>query len=423
MMRATLERRFGRVSRSGEVLPQVEGLRCLAIVAVVLFHAELFFSVKSGLSNADAASASVVSWVLQQGHVGVQLFFVISGFVLALPYCRAYLPELPRKAPPPSTRAYFVRRLSRLEPPYLVSLVLCYVGLVLRGRYGAGELLPHLLASSIYMHTVTFGSMSLVNGVAWSLEIELQFYVLLPLLASVLLLPMRRRRFMLGAMIVASLGMNFFIEPGTVANRSILAFLHYFVAGVLFADVVVAQGEIVARSVAWDVVGCVALAATWRLAAHYEDPRLDAALLLAISVVFLSAFFGRTSGTVLSWWPACLLGGMCYSIYLVHYPLISLIGGALLPFRSGHWAVDVLILPALTFVPVVFVSAMFYLAVERPTMAPNWWRRMSSGESIATSWRRSGRGSTQRTIEAAESRRGTDLGSHTHQPIAGEVSG
>lgn len=371
-IRVWLQQRFGRVSRSGEVLPQIEGLRCLAILAVAFFHAEIFFSSKGGLTPAEAASRTPLSWIFQQGHVGVQLFFVISGFVLALPYCRAYLPEIVSKASRPSMRSYFVRRLSRLEPPYLVSLVLCYIGLIVRGRFDAGELLPNLLASSVYMHNLLFGGMSRVNGVAWSLEIELQFYVLLPFLATVLMLPRWRRRSGLGAMIAASLVVNLFVAPGTPANRSVIAFFHYFVTGVLLSDVVLSRQFPVQRSVWWDLAGCGALAATWTLSAHFEDPWIDALLLVAVSLLVYSAFSGRFLRSVFSWWPACLVGGMCYSIYLVHYPLISMIGGMLIPWRTETWSLDVVVFPILTVPLVCMASSGFYLLVERPTMASDW---------------------------------------------------
>ena len=115
------------------------------------------------------------------GFHGVDLFFVISGFILALPFAAHHLAG----APSVSLRKYYLRRLTRLEPPYFVSIFLLLALSIWIHRRAASAILPHLAASLAYLHNVIYGTQSTVIGVAWSLEIEVQFYLLVPLLTLV----------------------------------------------------------------------------------------------------------------------------------------------------------------------------------------------------------------------------------------------
>jgi acyltransferase-like protein len=154
----TLDRLFDRLSRrtaSGRHIPEIDGLRFVAIGLVVAFHAELLLGVAIGRADLGAPFGQVIhhasapaptrSWTVLavlQGRMGVELFFVISGFILALPFIAANL----RGGRPVSLRAYYLRRLTRLEPPYLLALTgFLILALVtgaadrsVLGHYGAG---------------------------------------------------------------------------------------------------------------------------------------------------------------------------------------------------------------------------------------------------------------------------------------------
>ena len=84
---------------------------------------------------------------------------------------------------PVSLRKYFLRRLTRLEPPYIINMVMLAPLVLLINRVPARQVLEHLAASVTYVHNIVYGTGSLINGVAWSLEVEVQFYVLAPVLA------------------------------------------------------------------------------------------------------------------------------------------------------------------------------------------------------------------------------------------------
>jgi peptidoglycan/LPS O-acetylase OafA/YrhL len=115
------------------------------------------------------------------GHFGVNLFFVISGFILALPFAKRAF----NRNAAPDLKSYYLRRVTRIEPPYLLSLIVIF--LIHWDQSGAKEyglrLIPNLIASLFYSHGLVYGRESLISGVTWSLEIEIQFYLLTPLLA------------------------------------------------------------------------------------------------------------------------------------------------------------------------------------------------------------------------------------------------
>src|ERR1700679_2638582 len=117
--------RLRRRTTSGEWLPEIDGLRFVAIASVLLFlmQGQLEHHYALAIHPPFTGFARAVDF----GNRGVPLFFVISGFILALPFARHH----PLAAPAPSLRKYFLRRLTRLEPPYLLNLALVAVGITI----------------------------------------------------------------------------------------------------------------------------------------------------------------------------------------------------------------------------------------------------------------------------------------------------
>ncbi|HEV7929018.1 MAG TPA: acyltransferase, partial [Nitrosospira sp.] len=179
-----LVRLFRRETTSTEFIPVIDGLRFLAIAMVVLFHADAFIKAKSAglaFSEGNAWMRGLTDHFVFMGQ-GVKLFFVISGFILAVPFLRYYLGLSEKK---PILRAYFFRRLTRLEPPYIISTILIFLAIVVTvgSTYPLGTLLASLFASLAYIHTLVFpGQFPFPNAVTWSLEIEVQYYILAPFL-------------------------------------------------------------------------------------------------------------------------------------------------------------------------------------------------------------------------------------------------
>jgi peptidoglycan/LPS O-acetylase OafA/YrhL len=374
-----VDRLLGRLSRrttSGRYIPEVDGLRFVSILLVVLFH------VRSVLGSLGAGHApgfhghGFFDGVLGQGQFGVELFFMISGFILALPFASHRL----KGAPAPNVRRYYVRRLTRLEPPYLLALTACFILLpmVVPGASRVG-LVPHYLAGSAYAHGLIFGNLNPVNPPTWSLEVEVQFYLLVPLLAMLFSAAdprVRRVRIVnvaIGGFAIGTFATRFFGFP----ELTLLSFFQYFLVGFLLADVYLTTWSSAPKQRrSWDVVSFLGWPALFAIAA-WDQPAVTALCFPATAgLVFWAAFRGPVTRAILTNRWVTTIGGMCYSIYLIHYPLMVWLGRAVRPLLGGSFALNVVIL-VLILVPVVLLtSTILFAFVERPCMDPDWFTRL-----------------------------------------------
>lgn len=332
---------LSRKTTSGRFIPEIDSLRFVAIAMVVVYHLAGFVAENDRLARVPDAGRGWFYDAASYGHYGVQLFFMISGFVLALPFATHWLANGKRV----QLRAYFLRRLTRLEPPY----VLCMVGfaaiLIARQRYPVDEILTHLGASLLYLHNLVYANGSLINVVAWSLEIEVQFYCMAPLLAMLYAVrqPVLRRAIILVIFAVTA----FVIAPLTEGRwaLTIAGFLQYFLVGFLAADLYVTVWRHQLHAPLWWRAPQVILRNTW----------------------------------------LATIGGMCYSIYLLHFPLISFVGRETLSLGQRTTPHMHLAVQAIVVLPVVLVaSAVYFFLIERPCMDRRWpqklrdrWRALS----------------------------------------------
>jgi len=378
---------LSRRTTSGQFIPEIDGLRFVSIAGVVLFHLCGYTVVKSKAVHVDGAAANLVALLGSTGHYGVQLFFIISGFVLALPFARHRLLDGPR----PPLRAYYLRRLTRLEPPYIVAMVGVFAVATLHYGASARALAPHLAASLAYIHNLVYGVGSTLNIVAWSLEVEVQFYLLAPLLAMVFVV---RSQIARRLAIVAAIGITVLIQllwPFGVGRLalSLAHYLQFFLLGFLIADLYLVSWQTPSqRERLWDgvgIVGWIALLAVWTLVTNPNVLFLAPAFL-----VFYATFRGRVIRAVFSNVWITTIGGMCYSIYLLHYPLISAVGRHTTPIAShGGFIAHLLVQMALV-VPIVLVaSTIFFVLIERPCMRKDWPQRL--GAWFRTRWPSFGR--------------------------------
>lgn len=365
---------LSRRTTSGQFIPEIDGLRFASIALVVLFHLCGYTVVKGTAGHFGGTADNFVALLGSTGHYGVQLFFVISGFVLALPFARHRLLDGPR----PRLRAYYLRRLTRLEPPYMVAMVGIFVVASLYYGASARVLAPHLAASLTYIHNLVYGTGSTVNIVAWSLEVEVQFYLLAPLMALVFVVPGRSTRRLT---IVAAIAVIVLIQllwplgDGRLA-LSLPHYLQFFLLGFLLADLYLVSWQVPSRrEPLWDalgIAGWVGLIAVWMYVAT------PSVLFLVLAfVVFCATFRGRIARAVLCNAWITTIGGMCYSIYLLHYPLISALGRRTAPIAVHEGFIAGLLVQMALIVPVVLIaSTIFFVLIERPCMRKDWPTRL-----------------------------------------------
>lgn len=342
-------------------MPQIDGLRFIAIMAVLLYHVQGFVMAKSG---AAPGSGGLLQRILGEGSFGVPLFFAISGYILCRPFLGGRDVSLKR---------YFIRRLTRLEPPYLISLGIVFVAKVALLGIVAGELFPNLLASLFYSHNLIYGAHSEVNGVAWSLEVEWQFYLLAPLIFAVVAAARERSRHGL-LLVLAIAGGWAYVACADVDARIALSLMRYFgffAAGMWVAVLDQSHADFGRDSMGFDLLGLLAWTAVgWIL---LEAQSLIGLLPALTAVLLLTGIRGRVFSRVLGWWPVYCIGAMCYTIYLYHFFIVSALGKLLT--ASFEWPASTnfaLLAFGLLAVPVVVAACLLpYLLIERPFMV---WR-------------------------------------------------
>lgn len=351
--------RLARPQPAQEFLPQIDGLRFVAILSVVLYHLQGFAAERFPVAE---SSMTWLQRLMAQGHYGVPLFFALSGYILGRPF----LGERPV-----GLKNYYLRRLTRLEPPYVACLLIIFA-LKLSGTDATfSSLFPSLLASLVYMHGLIYGTASEVNGVAWSLEVEWQFYVLAPLLFA---LVARSRSWLrhAGLWLAMALGgaaYAFDYHDTPRLGISLLHYLGFFAAGAWVA-VLDSANQARVRALRYDAIGLLAWAAIAGCLLHGGGTQ---GLLPALTAIVLwSGLNGTYSARFLGWWPVYCVGAMCYSIYLYHFFVISFLGKVLVAcVGTTITAGQQLLLLPFAVATVMLVCAIPYLLVERPFMV---WR-------------------------------------------------
>ncbi|MEO7767236.1 MAG: acyltransferase [Ferruginibacter sp.] len=362
--------RFRRVTSGQPLLAEVDGFRFLAILPVVLMH--VFTALTRTLPGAKETVPSAVKEVIGTGETGVLIFFVISGFILALPFAKFYL----QQGKPVNLKGYYLRRLTRLEPTYFITMLVFFlVHIVLHTDTGV-SLVKHLLASLSYSHNIIYGKGSLINPVAWSLEVEIQFYILVPLLTRLFLIPSKNLRYgiYLLIMILGPFANGFFHLAHYNLQESIIKFLHYFMAGFFIADLYIC-GQREHRNVYLiDIVGGLSIVGIF-LVEYLGGIKFFSAF--AILLAFYAVLFGKRLRHFFSNPYISAIGGMCYTIYLVHYPLTYLVLKANTRIRTGNLAADYLINLAIFIPLILLICSILFLFIEKPFMYKDWPKRFT----------------------------------------------
>jgi peptidoglycan/LPS O-acetylase OafA/YrhL len=393
-------------AQSGGRLPGIEGLRALAAASILVYHCWLY----SAPSGRPVDLGLLSRFAFRHLPAGVLLFFTLSGFLLYRPLAAAVL----RQAPFPSTRRYLRNRALRIFPAYLVILlvigVLLPAGLMDRSPSGWRELgrLSSdpivLLANAALVQNYFHRSMDSGIGPAWSLAVELVFYLLLPLfgwLAAACARPAATPRgrtwaVLVPVAVVIAIGMSgsvtatYLLPPGSGAwhngvVRSFWSHADLFALGMALAvlRVNLEDGRLGLpswwrKATAAGMVGVTLLTVFLTDRGRIIPPHrgtvvyetlvtLACALLLALVVLPTAKPAPRPALVrLLETRLFIAVGLVSYSLFLLHEPIIRLLqqrgwtmGGA-----RGFW-MNLLVLMVLS----GFLSGLTYRYVERPALS------------------------------------------------------
>lgn len=366
---STLLEKLRRITSGGVYMAEIDGLRFVAIYWVVVWmHTSNFINVKVYDSKFFSPFLSLA--VLEGGY-GVSLFFMISGFILGLPFARHHLLD----GPAVSLKSYYLRRLTRLEPPYLVALIIAFVGLVfILEKFTFSELLPHLLASAVYAHGFIYhGEKSPVLGIAWSLEVEVQFYIIVPLLSFLYRIKKNIVRWAIFLLLILVFtAQTYFNASG--GSYGLQYALHCFLIGMLICDLYVNEVRPKRNANTWYVTGIILLLFLPLFISLYDFPSYLVKHLL-VGLLFYIGLSNDKMKKFFSMQWISIIGGMCYSIYLIHFMVMT----ALLPLLIKIPVTNPNLRFSICFIIIISVvllsGAFFYRLIEQPCMYKYWYKR------------------------------------------------
>lgn len=378
--------KFRRVTSSGGFIAEVDGLRFLAIILVVLYHIRgvfLDYSEKNIEHYNGSFKESFLYPIFYNGNQGVEIFFAISGFILALPFIQQFR----YGGRPISLGNFYIRRLTRLEPPYLLALSLLFLVAVFVNKADFFELFPHYLASFFYIHNLIYDELPKVSSVTWSLEIEVQFYLLTPLIMRIYKWPKNLTR---GVWIGVLLGLPLLQNIWAGELNWLFKFFQYFAVGILLADVYADKESFLYKieSKLYILAGLGLLAGILytnsNISANkssYAEPGLPLFYKMIFPVLvffFFSIVLGNPFWKRVFQFPfVSITGGMCYSIYLLHTGFISALGNKIFKWPvSSDPMIDFLIKSIPIMICIWIVSGIYFLAIEKPCMQKDWHKKL-----------------------------------------------
>jgi peptidoglycan/LPS O-acetylase OafA/YrhL len=150
-------------------LAPLDGLRGIAILLVLWYHVWEISWLPAPLAALQFLPAT--------GFIGVHLFFFLSGFVISYPFIRARVCE----TAPPAWFHFAWRRFIKIVPSYVLSIVVAF-GLGYAQRQHGAPAWQSLLAHLLFIHTWFASTYGSINGVLWTLAVEVEFYLLFPLI-------------------------------------------------------------------------------------------------------------------------------------------------------------------------------------------------------------------------------------------------
>lgn len=357
-----------RVTSSETYLPFMDGIRFFLVFSVVLGHFVDFYEVHTWPVRQEKFYQNLhLDSAFGLPDNCILVFFVISGFILGLPFARSLLSN----SAYPDLKKFYLRRITRLGPPYLLVLTgLFFLNVFVIHRDTFQNTFPHFLASFFYLHNIIFESYPTLNFVFWTLEIEMQFYLIAPLFACVFKIEKIKRRVLLVALVFFLGWLNTWYKPPFI---SIYNYAHYFLAGFLALDLFL--HNTLKKSYVFDVI-CISLVLLIYTGVFKYG---IASTFMMVFLIYLSPLSVLWEKLLTAKW-ITVTGGMCYSIYMLHQPLMAVflnrfMGNEMIV--NSVWG-DFVLRLIVVLLLVTGVSTLFFVLVERPCMKKDWYNHLRS---------------------------------------------
>jgi peptidoglycan/LPS O-acetylase OafA/YrhL len=324
-------------SAKQDYFPVIDLLRGLAAIMVCFYH----FTHNTGYYGAYLSEGNWLKEAGSFGWLGVEMFFVISGFVI--PYSLFKNQYTIKKAIP-----FIKKRWLRIEPPYIVTIFLILLNWKYNGWLWSYEVdINWKQVISHFFYLPQFLGYTWINEIFWTLAIEFQYYLFMALF----FVGFMSRNLVIKSVAVIVFVLPFFLLPD---NRLLTSYSSLFLLGMV---------------VFWFKTGKVSIIQYFTMTlvlvvfAWYQFPLNNITIPLIGLLTSLAITFIPYKGIV-----GKQVGRISYSLYLTH----GLIGGNFLFFsmylsivKSNEWLRMLLVVVAIL-LSVIF-AMLFYKMVEGPS--------------------------------------------------------
>lgn len=361
-------------------LRALDGLRGVAILLVMgfhyFYHLESFYY-KSTLYPYGETFSNVL--IFKYGYMGVELFFIISGFVIAM--------TLESSA---SALDFVVRRFVRIWPALIVSAVITFFLLnwsdspfALTRRQYWPNFLPSLTLTPTSLWSGWFPKVDFVTGVYWSLVVEIRFYMIAVLLFWLFSRQKMARNLVIFTIVIyiarallrrAMPGYN-----GVYDALFIPDYMPWFAAGAVFYEL---YKERITRGAALILIA-VMYALIARVSTNYamigRDPIVASTAALSFLALFWLLATKSASLRIFEIRPLVWIGECSYSIYLYHYAVGMIL---ISQVSKTIGLIPQLLLVAAISLLVFAIGRISYVAVENPSR--RWLTKVLIGPAAET---------------------------------------
>ena len=281
--------------------------------------------------------SSLVKMTGKWGWTGVEVFFIISGFVI--PYSM-FLKNYTLL----NISAFFKKRVIRIEPPYIVSIILVlslgYISMLMPFYRGAPFLIDWLNVAGHIAYMNVFTGDKWLQDVYWTLAIEFQYYILIAVAFGLVASKKLLLRLLFFSLFTASL----LLKP--LLPLFIFGYATYFIMGILLFQYYC--------RISTDAEFWILLVITTAVSFYLEGAMLTA---LSVFTIAMIAFVKKVH-------PAFVfLGAISYSLYLTHIPVGGRVINIAEAFIHNTYGKELMVFVA--FALCILTAYLYYIVIEK----------------------------------------------------------
>jgi peptidoglycan/LPS O-acetylase OafA/YrhL len=301
-------------------------LRGIVALLVCMYH----------LTEGFFTEGSILRTIFSRGYLGVEIFFVISGFVIPFTMFKSnYVHK--------DAGFFMLRRLIRLEPAYWCSIALIFFGEYISTffRFYKDKVIVFNWKDLLYhvLHLNDFLSKPWLRGIYWSLAIEIQYYLLMALIFPYLIFRNKKISYLLMLAFCLGRWLNW--------DHTVFYYGCHFVIGMLLFNAYIEKISV--KELVYSLI--IVFALTYWCFDFYHLSAVISGVLFIYHFDYLIK-------------PIAFLGKISYSFYLIHIQIGWSVLDFLLRYYPDGNKIAFLIYSVLA---AVFVSYLFYLIIEKPS--------------------------------------------------------